>query len=117
MLLSGLQPDRDIDIQFTGLRPGEKLLEELNMQDECLHLTSHPKIKSYSRSSELNANMLNAYLQKLHQIADLQDVSALILLLKELIPDYNPGSRLLKTDLLSNTVQPEQVEVASFAKQ
>jgi len=36
ILLSGLQPERDIEIQFTGLRPGEKMFEELNLQDEHL---------------------------------------------------------------------------------
>ncbi len=47
ILLSGLQPERDIKIQFTGLRPGEKLFEELNLQDEHLVPTSHAKIRSY----------------------------------------------------------------------
>ena len=47
VLLSGLQPDRDIKIEFTGLRPGEKLFEELNLHDEYLVPTSHPKIRSY----------------------------------------------------------------------
>ena len=43
ILLSGLQPERDIEIQFTGLRPGEKMFEELNLQDERLIQTSPPQ--------------------------------------------------------------------------
>jgi FlaA1/EpsC-like NDP-sugar epimerase len=40
ILLSGLQPDRDIEIQFSGVRPGEKLYEEANLTDEHLVPTS-----------------------------------------------------------------------------
>ena len=53
ILLSGLQPDRDIKIQFTGVRPGEKLFEELKLQDEHLVPTSHSKIRSYVRHTIL----------------------------------------------------------------
>ena len=42
--LSGLQPGKDIDIVFTGLRPGEKLYEELLMNEEGLKKTAHNKI-------------------------------------------------------------------------
>ena len=42
--LSGLKPLEDIDIVFTGIRPGEKLFEELEVRDECLRKTRHPKI-------------------------------------------------------------------------
>jgi FlaA1/EpsC-like NDP-sugar epimerase len=42
--LSGLRPYEDIDIQITGIRPGEKLSEELNSSDEQLDKTRHPKI-------------------------------------------------------------------------
>jgi len=42
--LSGLEPGREIEIQFTGLRPGEKLFEELHDPDEPLEPTKHPKI-------------------------------------------------------------------------
>lgn len=42
--LSGLKPYEDIDIVFTGMRPGEKLFEELNMLEELVGKTSHPKI-------------------------------------------------------------------------
>jgi FlaA1/EpsC-like NDP-sugar epimerase len=96
ILLSGLEPDRDIKIQFSGLRPGEKLIEELNMQDECLLPTSHAKIRRYVGSSDLNIREVEAYLLQLQQIVDRRDVARLILLLKELILDYNPGSGLLK---------------------
>jgi FlaA1/EpsC-like NDP-sugar epimerase len=42
--LSGLTPGRDIDIQFTGMRPGEKLFEELYLHSETVEPTSHPKV-------------------------------------------------------------------------
>ena len=42
--LSGLRPDEDIKIQYTGLRPGEKLYEELLMAEEGLRKTAHEKI-------------------------------------------------------------------------
>src|SRR5215471_16166195 len=42
--LSGLTPDEDIEIQFTGLRPGEKLFEELSVDAEHADTTRHPKI-------------------------------------------------------------------------
>jgi FlaA1/EpsC-like NDP-sugar epimerase len=42
--LSGLRPDEDIDIVFSGVRPGEKLFEELEVAEECLAKTHHPKI-------------------------------------------------------------------------
>ena len=42
--LSGLEPDRDIEIRFTGLRPGEKLFEELFLENESYSRTRHEKI-------------------------------------------------------------------------
>lgn len=42
--LSGLKPNVDIGIQFTGLRPGEKMFEELSVKDEHAEKTRHPKI-------------------------------------------------------------------------
>jgi len=97
ILLSGLQPDQDIKIQFTGLRPGEKLFEELNLQDECLVPTSHAQIKSYVSPNDGDARQLEAYLQDLRVIVERRDTARLVLLLKGLVPEYNPDSQLLQT--------------------
>jgi len=99
ILLSGLQPDRDIEIQFIGLRPGEKMFEELNLQDEHLLPTSHNKIRSYVCHENLDAMQVKASLHRLQAVVEGQDISGLVLLLKELVPDYNPGAELLKTAL------------------
>ena len=103
ILLSGLQPGYDIEIRYTGLRPGEKMFEELNLQDERLVPTSHPKIRSYVSNQNLDALHIQASLRNLHQITERQDVANLVLTLKELIPDYNPGSELLKTAMSSKS--------------
>ncbi len=49
--LSGLEPEKDIEIRFTGMRPGEKLFEELSMTSEGLERTAHPKIFTGSYAS------------------------------------------------------------------
>jgi len=99
ILLSGLQPERDIEIQYTGLRPGEKMYEELNLQDEHLIQTSHAKIRSYVCHQNLDAMQIKASMHQLQAIIEAQDVASLVLLLKELVPDYNPGTGLLRSAL------------------
>ncbi len=103
ILLSGLQPDHDIRIQFSGVRPGEKLFEELNLDDESLIPTAHAKIRSYICPFDVNAREIEARLQDLRRIVEMNDVSGLALLLKEMIPDYNPTSQLLSEALLTAT--------------
>jgi FlaA1/EpsC-like NDP-sugar epimerase len=95
ILLSGLRPDEDIKIVFTGTRPGEKLYEELNLHDECLLPTRHEKVKIFSGVALSGPTMEN-YLAALREIASRRDLPALVLLLKEILPDYNPGSELLR---------------------
>jgi FlaA1/EpsC-like NDP-sugar epimerase len=99
ILLSGLEPERDIEIQYTGLRPGEKMFEELNLCDENMAPTAHPKIRSYVSQPSFGTAEIKTFLRRLAAIAEAQDVAHLVLLLKEQIPDYNPGSDLLKTTL------------------
>ncbi len=115
ILLSGLQPDRNIQIQFSGLRPGEKLFEELNLQAEYLVPTSHPQIRSYLSPFHVDEAQIKVFLQELQQTVDAQDVARLVLLLKELIPDYNPGSQLLKLALSVLPTRPGPVSAATSA--
>lgn len=99
ILLSGLQPGRDIEIQYTGLRPGEKMFEELNLQDEYLIPTLHAKIRSYIGNHNLDARQIKTFMLRLQKISEERDVASLVLLFKELIPDYNPGAEVLQTAL------------------
>jgi FlaA1/EpsC-like NDP-sugar epimerase len=117
ILLSGLQPDRDIEIQITGLRPGEKLYEELNLQDEYLVPTSHTQIRSSVGPNDVDIRQVEAHLRDLRQIIERRDAGRLVLLLKELIPDYNPGSQLLKVALAIESNDAEAIEIQVGAGQ
>lgn len=87
--LSGLEVDRDIEIKFTGVRPGEKLYEELFFGAEVASPTKHPKVLS-SRQAELTPN-LTALLDRLVREAEgPADEHALRSLLLALVPDYSP---------------------------
>lgn len=105
ILLSGLRPGEDIEIRYTGLRAGEKLIEELDLHDECLAPTSHAKIRSYAGHHHLDAGQLKSILLRLRKIDEEQDIASLVLLLKELIPEYSPGAYLLKSAMLSEPNQ------------
>jgi FlaA1/EpsC-like NDP-sugar epimerase len=105
VLLSGLRPDRDIKFEFTGLRPGEKLFEELNLQNEHFMPTEHGKILSYLSPFSADFKVMHVALEELRQISERKDVARLVLCLKELIPDYNPGSQLLKLAMTATEIQ------------
>jgi FlaA1/EpsC-like NDP-sugar epimerase len=105
VLLSGLRPDRDIKFEFTGVRPGEKLFEELNLQNEQFVPTAHAKILSYLSPFSADLKVMRVALEELRRIADRKDVGRLVSYLKELIPDYNPGSLLMKLAISAAATQ------------
>jgi FlaA1/EpsC-like NDP-sugar epimerase len=94
ILSSGLQPDRDIKIEFIGARPGEKLFEELSLDSEHLVPTAHSRIGSLASVEEVDARRVNASLQELRESVSARDHLRMILLLKEMVPDYLPGPQL-----------------------
>jgi len=92
--LSGLQlkdvanPDGDIEIQCTGLRPGEKLYEEL-LIDAKAQTTAHPLI-CCAQEDAWPAAQLEPLLDQLQHKLQLQDVEAVLGLLKQLVPEWQP---------------------------
>jgi FlaA1/EpsC-like NDP-sugar epimerase len=95
ILLSGLRPDEDIKIEFTGVRPGEKLYEELNSMEEDTLPTPCEKIKIFTGNGLPSAGM-EPYLEALRDICERRDLPGLVLALKDLIRDYNPSAELLR---------------------
>jgi FlaA1/EpsC-like NDP-sugar epimerase len=85
--LSGLKVGQDIEIQFTGLRPGEKLYEELFIPGENYHRTQHEKIFIAENASHFVPENINEKIQTLWQIAEIGDRPALIHQLQQLIPE------------------------------
>jgi hypothetical protein len=103
ILLSGLRPDLDIAIEFTGVRPGEKLYEELNRMEEDTLPTRHEKIMIFAGNG-LPPLGMEPYLEMLRAGCQHRDLAGLVLTLKDLIPDYNPSA-----DVLSRVVSPESM--------
>jgi len=95
ILLSGLRPDDDIKIEFSGIRPGEKLYEELSTLLEDTVPTSHEKIRIYMGNRLAAGDMAN-HLESLWEICERRDVGQLILALKEIVPDYSPSAYVLR---------------------
>lgn len=85
--LSGFEPDVDIDIVYTGLRPGEKLYEELLMAEEGLKVTDHNKI-FIGKPQEFNRDEIFGQLEELKLASEDEDVPRVISLIKKLVDSY-----------------------------
>ncbi len=90
--LSGLEVGRDIDIAFSGLRPGEKLYEELFIPGEHYARTTHQKIFRGNNAGELVPSNLNDLLITLEAAAWSDDKAAIGHTLKQLVPEFQPSS-------------------------
>jgi FlaA1/EpsC-like NDP-sugar epimerase len=95
ILLSGLKPDRDIEIEFTGTRPGEKLYEELSTLLEDTIPTNHEKVRIFVGDGLAESDML-AWLDSLRSICETRNTGRLVAALKEIVEDYNPSTSLLE---------------------
>ncbi|MDY2630709.1 MAG: nucleoside-diphosphate sugar epimerase/dehydratase [Clostridium sp.] len=89
--LSGYEPNKDIKIKVTGLRPGEKLYEELLMSEEGLTNTSHKKI-FIGKPIFSDLNILRKKIEDLKEIIDKDNKKELIPKIEEIVPTYRQKS-------------------------
>lgn len=84
--LSGV-PAGSIEVHFTGMRPGEKLFEELSLEEEQAEKTAHPRI-FVGRVRSLDWEEINRHLEDLRELADCPDASQIHDKFKEIVPEY-----------------------------
>lgn len=94
--LAGLEPDIDIAIEYTGLRPGEKLYEELIAHGEYVAPTYHEKIKIFT-GPEPGMEIMLRWLEQLGSRIRVADAAGVVKCLTDLVPDYRVSDRWSQT--------------------
>jgi FlaA1/EpsC-like NDP-sugar epimerase len=107
--LSGLVPEQDIEIQFTGLRPGEKLYEELSHKGENLRSTDHPKIMRFV-ADPLPFTFVKSAIEEFVKCINDAEPAQVKAMLKALIPEYSPYTRLEDKLIVAPVVKRSMVE-------
>jgi len=98
IFLSGFVPDEDIEIKMVGLRPGEKLFEELLTKEERsngLGDTGHEKI-FIAQVEEVDRERLEKDIKELEVLAKEMDMEGIVRKLQEVVPSYQPNRGMLK---------------------
>jgi FlaA1/EpsC-like NDP-sugar epimerase len=124
--LSGLVPYKDIDIVFTGLRPGEKLYEELLIEGEGVKQTRHKKIRVL-QSVGHDIQSVTTDLDTMAYHARENDVAAIVDALKNFIPEFTPqysfngappmAFQRVRPDLFPQLAAPATGKVVTLKKQ
>jgi FlaA1/EpsC-like NDP-sugar epimerase len=91
ILLSGFEPDRDIKIVFTGMRPGEKMYEELFRPHDVRMDTGHPDIFA-AVPEEADLSILRDQISELKRLCSLADSAPIRNMMKDLVPAYQPAA-------------------------
>jgi FlaA1/EpsC-like NDP-sugar epimerase len=87
--LAGRVPYEDIDIQFTGLRPGEKLIEEVNGKDEGMVTTCEGKMRVI-RDESLHSEAVPEWIDELEELLAAREEAPIIAHIQRLVPEYLP---------------------------
>jgi FlaA1/EpsC-like NDP-sugar epimerase len=90
--LSGFVPGEDIDIRFTGVRPGEKLFEELRTEGEDIEPTVHPKVLVWRHAPAAWEDVESA-IERLGALANCPNRLDVVRALQEIVPEYQPSAR------------------------
>ncbi|MGH7339018.1 MAG: polysaccharide biosynthesis protein, partial [Candidatus Rokuibacteriota bacterium] len=88
--LSGAEAHDDIEVRFTGLRPGEKLYEELVTDSEVAGPTSHPKIFKLRESSQRDWKIVQRKILDLEKLAIAGESSSVRAGIRNIVPEYKP---------------------------
>lgn len=105
--LSGYEVNQDIDIVFTGLRPGEKLFEELFVEGEEYEKTEHEKLLVVKNASQIVPSSLDITVETLLGAANKNDTPSIMLLLAQLVAGYKPKyleDDFVKEDLINSYI-------------
>lgn len=101
--LAGKKPGIDIEIRYTGLRPGEKLFEELFHPSEALAITAHEKIFQ-AKARSFNSPWFNGVLNAMEKACETYQIAELRRLLHELVPELEVKLDALVENKLENKV-------------
>ena len=109
--LSGYEVGKDIEIKFSGLRPGEKLYEELFIPGEKYEPTEHKKIVIAKNASSIIPKTLDSLVEAICEAARQNDANLIVFLLQQLVPEYTPQS--LKTEAKADFKQKAEIDIAT----
>ena len=115
--LSGYEPNVDIEIKVTGLRPGEKLYEEILMAEEGLEATKHDKIH-IAEPMDIDMERVQEKLDTLRNLMSTtsnEESDKIKDTIKELVPTFKDGAELNKKKIEENQKSNENNENANFA--
>ena len=89
--LSGFEPNVDIKIVYTGLRPGEKLYEEL-LSDSSKTMPTHHKKIMISKDPSMSFKEINTLTEELYTIATQQNKTAVVRMLKQIVKEFKSNN-------------------------
>ena len=113
--LSGHEPDVEIPIRVIGLRPGEKLYEELSAASDQVRPTCHEKIMIFCGRT-LQHQALEKWIGKLRELVALRDDSAVLAHMLEIVPEYRPSDKW-RTALKKNQARAAAASQTCFSNQ
>ncbi len=108
--LSGLEPYKDINIVEKGIRPGEKLFEEILTDSEGFTRTSHERL-FIAKQQRLDYARLNDGIDRLRAVVRRSDSAGAVRILKEFVPEFTPGTHLTGAPAQPETPGQETVRV------
>ncbi|MCC6238900.1 MAG: polysaccharide biosynthesis protein [Phycisphaerales bacterium] len=111
--MAGLTEGQDIDIAFTGVRPGEKLYEELALTDEQTRPTSHPKIRVW-QLTPIPAQELEQMLHRLSRVINASS-QKIVEVLQQCVSEYRPAASASQSSVTTMPVMPAPAAAAAPA--